>query len=504
MEYAMFSERNIPRLIILTPIVTVILIALSTIYLFVTTQYRYFIEESILIEQEYLFKQKQILEREISSIIHYLEMHPNQHRSALLKYIESIRYEQNGYIWIHDTDYYLRAHPFRQNNIDTLDINLTDAMGTKITREFVNQTVQHPDGVFIEYYWIKPNTRESAKKIGFFRLYAPYNWVIGTGLYVDDIQNAIASKKQELEARVSKYIRQVVWVSLAVIVLIGLLSLLISRKINTVFGDYRDRVTRKEHMLQELNQNLEHRIDQALAEAQEKERAMLHQSRLARVGVMLSMIAHQWRQPLSEVSAILMELETAAKFKPIQHDMIAEAVAESNKHIAFMSHTIDDFRNFFKPDKTKVDFLISAACNEAISLADAAIRSAEIRLNKHIIQESTIHGYEREFAQVILNLITNAKDILIQRDIAHPTIDLTIDRKEEYVIVTVEDNGGGVREEDMGMIFEPYFTTKSSTKGTGLGLYISKMIIENNMGGELYVANTDAGARFTVRIACEH
>jgi signal transduction histidine kinase len=496
----MFSERYIPKLIILTPIITVLLIAFFTIYLFVTTQNRYFAEESVLIEQEYLSKQKNILQREISAVIHYLNQHQNRPKSELLNYIESIRYEKNGYIWIHDTGYYLRAHPFRKSSIDSDDIELVDAMGTKITKEFVDRTVEHPEGVFIEYYWIKPNAKESSRKIGFFKLFPKYHWVIGTGLYVDDIQSAITAKKQELEERISKYIRQVVLVSLGLIVLIGLLSLLISRKINAVFANYQERVTRKEHLLQELNQNLEHRIDQALSEAQEKERAMLHQSRLARVGVMLSMIAHQWRQPLSEVSAILMELETASKFKQIDGEMIGEAVSESNKQIEFMSHTIDDFRNFFKPDKTKVDFSVSVSCDEAISLADAAIKNAQIVLTKQVRCDSIVYGYEREFAQVILNLITNAKDILNQRAIPKPTIEVCIDQREGQVVVTVEDNAGGVKEEDVEMIFEPYFTTKSSAKGTGLGLYISKMIIENNMGGEFCVVNTDKGALFTVKI----
>jgi len=496
----MFSEKQIPKLIILTPIITVLLIAFFTIYLFVTTQNRYFAEESVLIEQEYLSRQKKILQREISSVIHYLEQHQDRSKSELLKYIESIRYEKNGYIWIHDTDYYLRAHPFRQDRINSYDINLTDAVGTKITKTFVDQTIAHPEGVFIEYYWVKPNAAQSSKKIGFFRLYKKYHWVIGTGLYVDDIQSAIAAKKQELEERISKYIRQVVLVSLAVIVLIGLLSLLISHRINAVFANYQERVMRKEQLLQELNQELENRIDAALAQAQEKERAMLHQSRLARVGVMLSMIAHQWRQPLSEISAILMELETASRFRKIDPEMISEAVNESNKQIDFMSHTIDDFRNFFKPDKTKVDFSIAGSCNEALSLADAAIKNARITLRIHVLQDSTIYGYEREFAQVILNLITNAKDILIQREIPDPLIEITIDKREHQVFVTVEDNGGGVKEEELERIFEPYFTTKSSTKGTGLGLYISKMIIENNMGGELQVTNTLNGALFTIRI----
>jgi len=496
----MFSEKNIPRWILLTPILTVVLIAVATIYSFVTTQESYFEEESRHIEQEYLARQKQTLRREIASVINYLRHHSDLQRQTLLRYIESIRYGHNGYIWIHDTDYYLRAHPFRPKSINTLDVNLTDAMGTHITQKFVDETLKHPEGVFIEYYWKKPHAAKSSRKIGFFRLYPRYGWVIGTGLYVDDIEQAIAKKKQELERRVEKYIRLVVWIALAVIMIIGLLSLIISRKITSVFARYRQRVTRKEQLLEEMNRNLENRIDDALAEAQEKERALLHQSRLARVGVMLSMIAHQWRQPLSEISAILMELETAAKFGKANPKTIGEAVGDANRLTQFMSHTIDDFRNFFKPDKVKTEFDVVHARDEAIHLANAAIRNAHITLIRNTATGITVLGYEREFSQVILNLLTNAKDILVQRQISEPEITISIRKEKEGVTVSVEDNGGGIEAEEIERIFEPYYTTKSSTKGTGLGLYISKMIIENNMGGELTVTNTSRGARFTIRI----
>ncbi len=496
----MFSEKNIPKLIVITPIVTVLLIAFFTIYFFISTQENYFAEESRHIEQEYIQRQKKTLQREISSVINYLEHHQNADKKKLLKYIESIRYGKNGYIWIHDTDYYLRAHPYRRGNIDTYDIDLTDAAGTKITKKFVDMTVKNPNGVFIEYYWTKPNKKKSSKKIGFFRLYPKYNWVIGTGLYVDDIEQSIRAKKEELERRVGKYIRTVVIISALVMFGIGLISLLISRKISNVFDDYRQRVKRKTKLLEVMNKNLESRIENALKEAQEKERALLHQSRLARVGAMLSMIAHQWRQPLSEISAILMELETASKFGKADTAMIAESVKDSNRLIDFMSHTIDDFRNFFKPDKTKTEFSVADACKEAISLADAAIKNANITLTLDIADDVTIYGYEREFAQVILNLITNAKDILIQREIEMPRIWIRLKNTDKYVEIMVEDNGGGINESDIDLIFEPYFTTKSSTKGTGLGLYISKMIIENNMGGDLYAENSETGAIFRIRI----
>jgi signal transduction histidine kinase len=491
----LFSEKNIPKFIILTPIITVVLIAFFTIYFFIQNQNNYFEEESIRLEQEYLQRQKDVLAKEVTYVINYIEFHVKNNtklseeelKNKMLRYIETIRYGKHGYIWIHDTNYYLRAHPFRQNKLNTYDIDLKDAIGTFITKQFIDETIKKPNGIFIEYFWQKPNEANFSKKIGFFRLYEKYNWVIGSGLYVDDIQKSISENKRLLEEKIDKYIRLVVFISSLVIVFIGLISFFMSKKITEVFQTYQENVRKKEILLEDINKNLELKVQVAIDEVQKKDRAMLHQSRLARMGIMLSMIAHQWRQPLSEVSGILMELETASKFHKVSDEMIKESVNESNKLIQFMSYTIDDFRNFFKPDKEKVNFYIEDSCYEAISLITASIKNYNITLNKKIICNCEIYGYKREFAQVLLNLMSNAKDALIQREI-------------ENSIVTVKDNAGGVEKEYLDLIFEPYFTTKSSLQGTGLGLYMSKMIIEKNMGGELSVENKDDGAIFKVKI----
>ncbi|MGA1933399.1 cache domain-containing protein [Arcobacter sp. YIC-464] len=502
----MFSEKNIPKLIILTPILTVVFIAFFTIYFFIENQNNYFEAQSIEVEKAYIDKQKNILKKEVDYIINYLEHHVKRNtklgeeelKKELLKYTETIRYGKHGYIWIHDTSYYLRAHPFRQKSIDTYDIDLKDAMGTYITKEFIDKTIKNPDGVFIEYYWQKPENVHFSKKLGFFRLYEKYNWVIGAGLYIDDIQNSIYENKKILEDKINKHIRLVVTISFLVILVIGMLSFIMSKKITQVFKAYQDSVKKKELLLEDLNRNLELKVQKAITEVKKKDRAMLHQSRLARMGTMLSMIAHQWRQPLSEVSGILMELETANKFNKVDSNMIKESVDESNKQIQFMSNTIEDFRNFFKPDKKKVDFYIDDACSEAVTLVYASLKSFNIKLNKNVKYNCFIHGYEREFAQVMLNLISNAKDVLIQRNVKNPKIDITLDRKFNNAIIKVEDNAGGVEDEYMDLIFEPYFTTKSSSKGTGLGLYMAKMIIEKNMQGELIAENKKAGACFFI------
>ena len=163
-----------------------------------------------------------------------------------------------------------------------------------------------------------------------------------------------------------------------------------------------------------------------------------------------------------------------------------------------MSNTIDDFRNFYKPDKTKEEFYLSDACNNAINIIEATLYNLNIRLNIKVINDKRILGYKGEFSQVILNILSNAKDVLLEKKIQSPQINLTIKSRGVLGIIEIEDNAGGINLENMEVLFDPYFTTKDSSKGTGLGLYVSKLIIERNMGGELSVSNSENGAVFKI------
>lgn len=166
-------------------------------------------------------------------------------KNSILRYTETIRYGKHGYIWIHDTNYYLLAHPFRQDSLNTYDIELKDPKGTYITKKFIDKTIEHPSGAFVEYYWQKPGEEHFSSKLGYFRLHEKYNWVIGAGLYMDDIQNSIIENKKLLEDRINKYIRLVVLISFIVIFFIGFISFLMSKKITQVFRNYQNNVQKK-------------------------------------------------------------------------------------------------------------------------------------------------------------------------------------------------------------------------------------------------------------------
>jgi len=168
--------------------------------------------------------------------------------------------------------------------------------------------------------------------------------------------------------------------------------------------------------------------------------------------------------------------------------------------IQHMSRTIDDFRNYFRPDKEKTEFKVHETITNTLSLMEGCFQNIQIRIEVVANNDSIIYGLQNEFAQVLLNILTNARDALIERKIDDPSVMITICREGGRTVVTVADNAGGIPEEIMGKIFDPYFTTKGPQSVTGVGLFMSKTIIEKNMGGKLSVLNIANGAEFRIEV----
>ncbi len=318
----------------------------------------------------------------------------------------------------------------------------------------------------------------------------------------EQILNTFIEKKYELKTQQDALFKKfMIIVSVVVIIFMILFTFLMISIIKDVIKKYKKQVLNRENELKALNDTLFMKVECGIQESKQKDRKILEQAKLARIGSMISMIAHQWRQPLSQLSGILMELETTTRFKKVDEKYILNAIEKSDKMIEFMSNTIDDFRNFYKPDKKKEDFLVSIACKKAINIIDATLENLGINLILNIKEDKKIFGYPTEFSQVILNIISNAKDVLIEKEIKNPKIQIDIESKGVLSIITIKDNAGGIKQENLELIFDPYYSTKDSSKGTGLGLYISKLIIERNMGGELSVYNNEEGAVFKIIVA---
>ena len=233
-------------------------------------------------------------------------------------------------------------------------------------------------------------------------------------------------------------------------------------------------------------------------EKNEKEKLLIHQSKLASMGEMINNIAHQWRQPLTHLGFINMNLQLAYEDNPIDKKYLKEKIEESNAQLDFMSKTIDNFSDFYLLNKQKELFLISNAVKKALDIMEPIFESNKIEFKFNVIKDKEINAYENEYSQVILNLLTNAKDVLISRNIEKPQITIIIDEKNNLSITSIFDNAGGIENEYQNKIFEPYFTTKQN--GSGIGLYMSKIIIKSHFKGEIIGFNTKIGACFNIEV----
>jgi PAS domain S-box-containing protein len=264
-----------------------------------------------------------------------------------------------------------------------------------------------------------------------------------------------------------------------------------------------DEVSKREvaqENLEELNSSLENRIDQAVADLRHKDLALIQQGRLASMGEMVNNIAHQWRQPLNNIGLIIQNLQFSFDAGNISRDELKKEIDTAMDVILHMSRTIDDFRNFFREDKQKREFNVSKTIHRALEFVSAILSIHNIQVDFKDNESVNADGYQNEYAQVILNILSNAREACIERSIGAPCIQIRITRENGHSAVYIRDNCGGVAEDIMPKIFDPYFTTRSPDKGTGIGLYMSKMIIEQNMGGHLTAKNTEDGVEFRIEV----
>ena len=225
------------------------------------------------------------------------------------------------------------------------------------------------------------------------------------------------------------------------------------------------------------------------------------QNKYVAMGEMIGNIAHQWRQPLNALGLTVQKIKLYYDEDVLTDEILDKSVEKSNMLIKKMSTTIDDFRNFFKTDKIKKEFNIKDAIENTFSLMESTLKYNDIKLDKSDIQQNIEYlGYKNELEQVLLNILNNAKDALVDNNIQNPKIDIKISVIKDDIYIHIQDNAGGIPQNIINKIFEPYFTTKDQGKGTGIGLYMSKMIIENNMDGALSVKNKNNGACFMVRL----
>ena len=225
---------------------------------------------------------------------------------------------------------------------------------------------------------------------------------------------------------------------------------------------------------------------------------MLQQSRLAQMGEMISMIAHQWRQPLASISAISGTLTLDIMMNNYESKFFRErleAISELSQHL---SATIDDFRTFFKDDKKEEVSEVKNIIDESIAIIGQTLKNKNIDLIINYENSPKIKSHLNEIKQVLLNLMKNSEDILLEKKVEEAKIWINVHIEDSEVCINIEDNAGGIPEDIIDKVFDPYFSTKKEKDGTGLGLYMSRTIIQEHCKGKLLLKNTSNGASFTI------
>lgn len=290
----------------------------------------------------------------------------------------------------------------------------------------------------------------------------------------------------------------------------GVVTLEIKKRIRITFQAMQDqnklleeKVKQRTRELEELNQGLKKRVEEEVKKTREKEQLLVQQSKMSAMGEMISMIAHQWRQPLSSIGTVVGNLQVRYELESLQKEEFNQAIEDINNQTQYLSSTITDFRKFLSPTKKleRADF--AEIVENSLKIIGKSLDNKAIKLQKEYRYRQELMTFPNELMQVIINILKNAQDVLMERNVADPWIMLSGKETNRHLEFVINDNAGGIPEGILQNIFEPYFTTKTKSDGTGLGLYMSKTIIERHCKGKLSVFNNDHGACFRIELPLE-
>ncbi|MGE4381710.1 MAG: cache domain-containing protein [Arcobacter sp.] len=391
-------------------------------------------------------------------------------KREILEYITSIKYSTNGFIFVIDKFGVYLSH-VNKAYIGVNRINLKDSNGVMITQEIINLANQGEG--FLKYIsTIKPDTNLPSEKITYVKGFKDWEWAIATGFYTDELKQQIKLKEKEYKENYMHNLLSLFTASGLLTVLFLFLSFYISKRLELRFYKYRQQVISN------------------IKKSKEKDSMLAQQSKMAAMGEMLENIAHQWRQPLSSISTLSTGVKIRYEFGGIEKEELLHAMDSITSTTKYLSQTIDDFRDYFNPHKEAGYFNLKDIFNKAFELLEVQFNLNNIKFVKNL-NDVYIFGFENEFLQVIINILNNAKDEFERKEIDNKYIFISIEEKNNEVKISIKDNAGGIDEKIMDKIFEPYFTTKFKSQGTGIGLYMSKEIIEKHMKGKILVSNQE-------------
>ncbi|MGA1933364.1 sensor histidine kinase [Arcobacter sp. YIC-464] len=416
----------------------------------------------------------------------YVEDFEKDIQKKVLAQIDKFKFSKNGYFVVFDKDDKYLQHPKKEllgksvsSKVDTMNkVNIVEK-----TRELTSL-----GGGFITLNFPKPNTTKAFTKISYVKEIPKWNWIISTGFYLDDLNKELEKKELEMTQNFNENTKKIFIIAIVFSLVLLIISFYISLVIEKRFKKYK--------------KDIEKHVD----ENKRQYELLSQQSKLASMGEMMENIAHQWRQPLSLITTAATSISFQKEIGVLSDEILKDSVDTINNSANHLSDTIEDFRGFFRANKEISKFTLSSSLDKTFKLLSSHLEKKDIEVVKNI-EFIELENYERELLQVLLNILNNAKDALEEKD-GYRAIFIDIYTKEEFAIIEIKDNAGGIDESIKNKVFEPHFTTKGEVKGTGLGLYMSKQIIERNIKGSLSVENVqfthndilENGAKFTIKI----
>jgi len=288
------------------------------------------------------------------------------------------------------------------------------------------------------------------------------------------------------------------------ILVVSMLVILLAFVLVKTFNKFLSTIITINDDLIDLNVNLEQRVNDEVIKNREKEQKIFQQAKMVQMGEMIGNIAHQWRQPLSAITSTASALRVHNELGIMEENEINDKMDSIVDKANYLSTTINTFRDFINDDKTKKDVVIQDEILQSISIIKSTLNDCHIDLKDNIDtdKKAVLHIVSGELSQTIINIINNARDALLDKKVENGWIKIDLLQDDDSkVTITIEDNGGGIPDDVMPKIFDPYFTTKHKSQGTGLGLHMSYKIITESLGGKLYVQNTQYGAKFFIELS---
>ncbi|MDK2062109.1 cache domain-containing protein [Aliarcobacter butzleri] len=396
-----------------------------------------------------------------------------------LDYINLVRFGKSGYIFIINYDGTYLNH-IRKDYIGKNYLENDEVKDKKRVISDLINIAKNGNG-FYTYIQNKPSTEYPTKKISFVQGMDDWNWLIGAGFYEDDLNQEIADVKNKLDRNYEKYA-----LNILILGMILIIFLLVASGYVSIF--------------------LENKLKEYKRELDNKQAILYQQSKMAAMGEMIGNIAHQWRQPLSIITTATSGMVLQKQMGVLTDEFFFEASNRINTSSQYLSQTIDDFRNFFIPNKEKSKVNLIEIFKKTLDLISAQFSSKDIEIIKNI-EGVEFESYENELIQALINILNNSRDELIKKD-GERFIFVDAFEKDNFINIIIKDNAGGVIKENLDKIFEPYFTTKYKSQGTGIGLYMTEEIITKHLNGTICVENVEFtynekeyfGAEFTIRI----